>query len=376
VSGRHRRAAIFFAAAPVLVLAAFAVPHAMRLWRAEVLLDSLAAAASERATGNGDGAVEAEALEIASSVGPIRARLYCARPCGRGAGIVAVHGVHRQGIDERRLVAFARALARAGAWVLTPELDELADYRITAKSERQIGESVRFLAGRSDLVADDRVGLLGFSFAGGLSLRAAEEPDVGAKLAWVASVGGHHDLARVLRFLLHGREEARSGIVLRAAHEYGLVILIYSSLDDLVPASDRDLMRDALRSWLGEDRVAARALAARRTSREAERLFELLESGRLAELGPVLENALERHAGDLAALSPRGRLAAIPCPVYLLHGRGDNVVPPSETEWADVELGARPHAALVSPLIEHVELDKPAGLGDKLALLDFVAALL
>ena len=83
-----------------------------------------------------------------------------------------------------------------------------------------------------------------------------------------------------------------------------------------------------------------------------------------------------RERGDeLARLSPAGRLA-IGMPVYVVHGAGDSVIPPAETEWAARELGDAPHVALVTPLIEHVEVNGEAGIGDKLALLRFIANML
>jgi pimeloyl-ACP methyl ester carboxylesterase len=109
---------------------------------------------------------------------------------------------------------------------------------------------------------------------------------------------------------------------------------------------------------------------------QAERLFISLESHDLGMLRPELESALAGRTEELAELSPRGKLAQIKCPIYLLHGEGDRVIPSSETEWADLELGRRAHVTLVSPLIEHVEVDHPAGLIDKIALVEFVAGLL
>lgn len=290
--------------------------------------------------------------------------------------MVVAHGIHYRGIDERRLVAFARGLADAGFVVLTPELEELADYRFSRRTEEELAESVRYLSSRSDRVIGPRVGLLGFSFAGGLSLVAAQEADIGARLAWVASVGGYHDLGRVLRFFLENQVETPHGLIPRSAHEYGLAVWLYQSIDRFVPEPDRALMRDAVRAWLHEDRDVARALAARRSTLEAENLFALLESHQLEALRPSLEEALRARAPELEALSPRGKLALIRCPVYLLHGQSDSVIPSSETEWAHLELGRRGHVALVSPLLEHVEVDRPAKLLDRLMLLDFVATLL
>ncbi|HEY0468768.1 MAG TPA: hypothetical protein VGC79_31455 [Polyangiaceae bacterium] len=45
-------------------------------------------------------------------------------------------------------------------------------------------------------------------------------------LSFVTSVGGHHDLRHVLRFLIHNEIETPSGIAHSQAHEYGLVVLV------------------------------------------------------------------------------------------------------------------------------------------------------
>jgi len=63
-----------------------------------------------------------------------RARLYLPRGVTDAPGLVMAHGVHRLGIDEPRLVRFARSLAASGLQVLTPELRELADYRLDPRS--------------------------------------------------------------------------------------------------------------------------------------------------------------------------------------------------------------------------------------------------
>jgi pimeloyl-ACP methyl ester carboxylesterase len=228
----------------------------------------------------------------------------------------------------------------------------------------------------SRLCRGERVGLLGFSFGGGLSLLAAEDPSVSAHLAYVASVGGHYDLARVLSFLLTDRVETPRGIVVRKAHEYGLVILVYDHLGKFVPEEDRALMTAAVKAWLTEDRRTAWALASRRTTEAAERLFIDLATQHFASFRERLGTMLADEAPTLRALSPEGKLARIPVPVYLLHGAGDSVIPPEETVWADRELGASPHITLVTPLIEHVEVNGKPTLRDQYALVRFMAALL
>jgi dienelactone hydrolase len=311
-----------------------------------------------------------------SSAAAIPAHLYV--PAVRIHRCVVIgHGVHYKGIDEPRLVRFATELAGAGAMVLTPELADLADYRITRSGADVLGSAVRDLSARCAGVTGGKVGLLGFSFAGGLSLLAAEsDPEVQRRLAYVASVGGYDDLGRVLHFLLNDEVVTPHGTEHRKAHEYGIVVLLYENLDRFVDPEDRDVMRAAVRAWLHEDRALAWWLASRRTTLRSEKLFTLLASGHVNALHAELEAALASRANELRELSPAGRLASIDVPVYVLHGSADSVIPPEETVWAGLELGNHPHKALVTPLLEHVELSKSPPVGEAFALVDFIAGLL
>ena len=153
-------------------------------------------------------------------------------------------------------------------------------------------------------------------------------------------------------------------------------MLVYGYLEEFVPPADLPALREGFKAWLHEDQKAARAAAQARTTPEADKLWELLEKGQLQTLAPQLDALLEKRQPELAALSGAGHLQALRVPVYLLHGSHDSVIPPSETDAANLELGTAEHRALVSPLLEHVEVSKTAGLGDKLALVSFMAQLL
>src|SRR4030095_10305834 len=146
-------------AALLLLAAALSAGPLLRRWRAVQLLEHLSAQSGEPQTPSSD-FTERELL-IPSAQGPIRARLYYSPASNAGSGLVVAHGVHYRGIDERRLVPFARELAAAGPVVLTPELDDLIDYRITRRGLDVITDSALWLGKRTDLVASPQVGLLG-----------------------------------------------------------------------------------------------------------------------------------------------------------------------------------------------------------------------
>jgi len=345
-----RKHALAVTAAVLVAAAAFGWSPAHRYWRAGKMLTALSTshAGGKNAEAAQDPLVE-ETLTITGAGGPFRARIFHLRAQARGRGLIVAHGIHHEGMNEHRMVPFARELARAGLVVLTPEITDLADYRITSQGVSVIRDAAVYLGGRHDLVNDEPVGLLGFSFAGGLALVAAEQPPLAGHLAYVVSVGGHHDLERVLRFLIRNEVETPAGLVHKQAHDYGLMVLLYGYVDRFEPEPDR-----------------------------GRQLWQLAETQKLQTLAPEMEAIVVEQRGELAALSPRGRLAAIRAPVYLVHGTGYSVIPASETEWAGAELdaGKADHIALVTPLMEHVEVSHSAGIGDKVALLRFIAQLL
>ena len=76
----------------------------------------------------------------------IPARVYLPRGVGFAPGIVVVHGMHELGIDEPRLMNFARSLAAGGFVVMTPLVPGIADYRVEAESADVIGSAARDFA--------------------------------------------------------------------------------------------------------------------------------------------------------------------------------------------------------------------------------------
>lgn len=358
----------------VLVLVAMAAlvsPVASRWWRASRLLVALSSEEAARAAALELPLGEAE-LSVPGRHGPIRARLFRRADLPRAPGVVLAHGVHYKGIDDPRLVNFARQLARSGLAVLTPELSDLTDYRITLQGADVISDTARWLSARDAIVSRPEVGVIGLSFAGGLALVAAARPELDGKLAYVTSVGGHHDLQRVLRFLTGDSVDPAAD----KPHEYGLVILVYGSIEHFVDEPDRETLRDAFRLWLQDKRPEAVARASLRRTESGERLFAMLEGGRLGELRPRLLALMAVHERELVELSPRGRLAGVDAPIYLLHGSTDSVIPPSESENADLELRGATHLALVSPLLTHVQVDRTAAIAHQLRLVGFMSNML
>jgi len=303
-----------------------------------------------------------------------RARLYWPEDVARPPGVVVVHGVHYLGIDEPRLRRFARTIAASGVAVLTPEIRELTDYRIEPASIDTIGASAQALSARLGGV---RVGVMGLSFAGGLSLVAAADPRWAPSFAFVVAVGAHDDLGRVLRFFTSDEAPRPDGTVLHLhAHPYGPVVLLYAHAEDFFSPADLPAARDTLRLWLHEDFDGARRRAAALSPAGAALVKHVFDRDTRA-LAPALDAEITRLQPAFAAVSPSAHLKDVRVPVFLLHGAGDTVVPSSETEWLahDTPRGML-REALISRAIEHVEVEGGTSLRDEIALVDFMSGVL
>jgi dienelactone hydrolase len=300
-----------------------------------------------------------------------RARLYLPAHPNGAPGIVLLHGVHRLGIDEPRLVRFARTIAAAGVVVLTPEIAELTDYHVDPRSVDTIGFAARAL---KDEVHRPSVGVMGMSFAGGLALLTAADPRFAADVGFVVAVGAHDDLERVSRYFATSHIEDPDGHASPIKpHEYGPLVLVYDHAQAFFSPEDVPLARDALRLWLWEKKDDARATLPRLSAPAREKMGRLFD-GKFDAIAAELLTEIDRGKDEAARVSPHGHLAELHAPVFLLHGAGDSVIPATETAWLARD-APNVKDVLVSPAVVHVELGEPS-FADKVALIHFLADVL
>lgn len=314
--------------------------------------------------------------ERESTIAGTRARTYAPTDVSETAvpALLLVHGVHWKGIDDPRLQHFARVLAASGLVVVTPNIVELTDYRIDPASIVTIGESTRELAAQHGTRS---VGVLALSFAGGLSLVAASEPEYAPSFRFVATVGAHDDLGRVLSFFVTDEAPRPDGTMFRThAHDYGTVVLEYSHVEDFFAPADVAIARETLRSVLHEDFAAATERARALSSAGAEKMKEVIGHD-VHALAPELLAEIDRLRPGFAAVSPSAHVGALKVPTFVLHGAGDTLIPPSEADWIAHDVpAAEMRVELISHAMEHVGLEKTTPLADQLALVHFMSELL
>ncbi len=194
--------------------------------------------------------VTAQAFTLQNSQSDMPAILYVPDHHPNAPGIVILHGVHHLGIQEPRLISFARSMAACGLRVLTPELPGIKDYQVTPSAIARIGDASNWMA----QTTGHPVGVMGISFSGGLALMAAAEPQYADQISFVFTIGAQDSMARVADFYATGDDALPSGAVEHIPpHEYGPFVLEYEHLEDFTRPADTEALRSALRARLNED---------------------------------------------------------------------------------------------------------------------------
>lgn len=366
--GNYSRLLLLLAFLPLLLIAL--APTVYNELRATSILLQIGGAPA--LYGSDTNAVVEEEI-VYPSLAATRARIYHPIGIAHPVPIVVVHGVHHLGMNEPRLRRLSYALASHGYLVLTPQVNELADYSIKKSSAVVIGDAVHELARRSGA---KKVGLLGLSFAGGMALIAATDPTVGAQLSVVIAIGAHDDLRRVLDFFDTNQTRAPDGSLLNLqAHEYGSLVVAYDHTSAYFAPSDIPQARAALRALLWEDLPRAHAQAAK-LSPEGQARMALLFSHNTQSLAADTQRGLTAVQAELDAASPHFYLSRLRVPVMLLAGAEDNVVPPTETLWLahDMPPGVL-RGSLISRAIGHVELGKSSAM-DRWQLVQWMRTML
>ncbi|MBI1850221.1 MAG: alpha/beta hydrolase [Planctomycetes bacterium] len=317
-----------------------------------------------------DAAVREEPFAVPDRDGSLAGRLY--RPAARSGplpAIVVCPGAAEGGIDDERFVRLARALAASGAAVFAPDLVDLRQLRITTSTVEHVVAAAAGLADRRDVAAGGRVGLAGISFAGSYALLAATDARVRDRLSCVIAFGGYEDLERVVRGWLTAPPKSMPGVY--PVESYGKWIVLSNNVDVLVPEGDRAFLRVALGALIdGHDApVAPPELSA-----DGRKIYDAATT-RGAMSPAAVDAVLAACAGGLRDLSLAGKLGELRCPVFLLHARGDPLIPESESEMIRREIDDRvPVRMLVTDLFEHVTIQaKPPGFFEALPMLRFVA---
>lgn len=199
---------------------------------------------------------------------------------------------------------FPRYLTHLGMAVLVPLYDGLLGHRAIPRDPEEAVAAFEYLCSRGDVIPD-RVGMLGLSYGGLLSLVAAEDRRIRDRVRYVVSVCSPTDMRSIMAFCLCDRRASTWA---------------------------RRLMETSLKKGLADEmgRAAGEELAALRDDeRILTEMFDCADASRveglIAGLGPRSQEMFD-------LFSPVQRASDLKARVLHVHGRDDNYVPFSQAE--------------------------------------------
>lgn len=252
----------------------------------------------------------------------------------RGAVLIAP-GLHYAGPADPRMDRFCRILAASGLLVAAPFIRDYTRLRVVPRALDDFDLAFEHVRRLPRLPAGRKPIIFSISFGSLLALRLASAPQRAHQVGGLLIFGGYADWAETIRFSLTGEIDG----MLHAAHDPLNQPVVFMNLLDTMTGvpDDPSPLVDAWTRYVhatwGRDeykrgsrhRDVARSLAA---DVPAD-MRSLFLQGCGAEPGglELCMDALSR-AGDVSAfLDPRPYLHNLRCPVHLVHGVDDDVIP-------------------------------------------------
>lgn len=259
--------------------------------------------------------------------------------------LLLVPGLHYRGIDDPRFARLAHVFAASGRVVVAPSLDDYRALRVTPRVREQTEvvlagalEDARVAIGDNDITATvfsvSFGSLCAFQAAGGAHAQHVQR---------VITFGGYGNWDDAVMFALRGEIEGR---VVAQSDPLNRPV-VYINLGETLPhvAPHIDVLRPqwlafCRRTW-GQPEMKQAAHWHPVAQALAKELPEPLRPVFLEGCGCV--DAPTLQAGDEACrtamsdprwqhLDPTPLLANIACPVHVLHGRADDVIPPTQVD--------------------------------------------
>jgi dienelactone hydrolase len=245
------------------------------------------------------------------------------------------------------LLRFVHALAGTGARVMVPEIPEWRElFLAPEEAEATIKASVLSMR-ESGTESVGKVGVMGFSLGVAQVLLAATRAELATHIQGVAGFGGYATLDRTTRFLFHGEHEWQGKTHLADPDPYGRWVVGGNFLT-LVPGYENagDVAEALLNLARQAGDLQVAAWEAQYDSIKAE-LQETVHPSRQtlfrAFAPPTGHQPPRETTEELAPALARAGLARFPeydpvsfvdrisVPVRLVHGRGDRLIPFSES---------------------------------------------
>lgn len=298
---------------------------------------------------------------------PFDVDLYRPKGAGNGRLIMFVHGMTVRGHRDDRVLDFCSALACLGFRVAVPLFELIRDLYIDPRQIDECAATLLALADSEQLCPHRRLGLMAPSFSGNIAMIAATRPEVVNRVSSICTIGSYANIDTALEFLLEAEH----------ADEYGKLITLWNFIEHGIGRKKRVIEGfriAALDNGHRRENTAEAGLPPYlETLRARERaLFQELRHDRVARLAAWAKAYRTRPLQEIvSAFDLMPRLNQVKCPVTLVHGRDDDVIPATESELLYEKLvrNGTPAKLCLTQLISHGDAEVgPSMLPDALRL--------
>ncbi len=280
----------------------------------------------------------------------------------RAGAMLLVFGVNNVGRNHPAIVRVADGLARTGVAVLVPDSRSMLEGRLRADDLDKVVAAFQLLAARPE-VDPARVGMVGFSVGGSLSLVAAGDPRIASRVAWVNAFGAFGDAATYLASVAaHAYVDPSGRIVPWEPTQLARDVFARLLLDAVADGGDRAALQ---KRYAAEIHRSGRAspdarLRASLASVGGRAVYDLLTASSLADARRAIAALPAPVRALIHAISPLEHLDRLRARVYLMHEITDQHVPFVESGTLAVALRAGGHLAAHTEfrLFDHVQPDK------------------
>ncbi len=269
-------------------------------------------------------------LQISRGGERIAADLYHLRDGKRRAAILLTHGIIETGKDDPRLIRFAYSLARSGFVVLVPELKGMKSFRVLLSDVDDIVASFRYLISLREIVDEEKMGLLGFSYGAGPTLIAAADPLIRDQVKFLVSFGGYYDPVNVIRFITTGTYEYRDEKGFLQPEPYGKWVFFKNNVDYVKSERDRRLLKAMFEKEEEKKRDEATALLGDLTP-QGRYLYELLINEDPGRVENLIKRTDARFQDYLKKISLAPIIPSIRAYFLIGHGSTDPLIPYTES---------------------------------------------
>ena len=288
-----------------------------------------------------------EKVRYPTRFGQAEGDLYRPSAGGPHPGIVVCLGVVPFGVDHPQITTLGKALARSGFAALLYWSPAMRDFRLDPEDIENIALAYRWVIEQPS-VDPARSGLLGTCVGGAFALMAAASPLIRDRVGFIGAYAPYssmwtfgRDIASATRSCGDGCEPWRVDPLTRKVFVH--------SLTALLEPGEAERLRSAFATESGY-------LDGHGLSTGGQVVYALLTAPHEDEAETALHRLPPIMQERLAALSPMNYLKDIHAPlIVLLHDRGDQLVPVSESRRLRSALAGHAGVHYTEMLFQHLD---------------------